>query len=270
MIVSFNKYHGTGNDFILIDNRKKLFKANTKTIQHLCDRHFGIGADGLMLLQNKNGFDFEMVYYNSDGIEGSMCGNGGRCLVAFAKHLGIIKDKAHFIATDGEHIANIILSKKTLAGNIYVPSEIVKLKMSDIQSTELIQKKYFINTGSPHYIVFVKDVEKIDVFREGKKLRYSKPFHPTGTNVNFVEEMKGYLFVRTYERGVEDETFSCGTGVTASALAYVLKNTLNIKKIDIKTKGGQLKVYFKKEKKLFKDIWLEGPATLVYSGILEI
>jgi len=264
MIISFNKYHGTGNDFILIDNRNKTFNGDQKLIQHLCHRRFGIGADGLMLLQNKSGYDFEMIYYNADGGEGTMCGNGGRSIVAFAKHLGIVANQAKFIAADGEHFAEVISNNST------EKTEIIRLHMADVSKTEIINNNYFINTGSPHYILFVKDIENFDVFSEGKKLRYDEAFKPGGTNVNFVEEKKDYLFVRTYERGVEDETYSCGTGVTASTLAFALKNNTSLNQVNIKTKGGDLKVYFKKEKNTFTQIRLEGPATFVYSGIFEI
>jgi len=271
MIISFNKYHGTGNDFILIDNRNNTFELDTASVKHLCDRRFGIGGDGLMLLQSKANYDFEMIYYNSDGNIGSMCGNGGRCIVAFAKHLGLIRNKTVFLASDGEHLAEILDNTDILKNNsLNEKVELVKLKMNDVNKIDLINDNYFINTGSPHYIKFVKYLENIDVYNEGKKIRYSEPFKPGGTNVNFVELNQDYIFVRTYERGVEDETYSCGTGATASTIATALKTNNVQSSLNIKTKGGNLRVYLKKNDSGFSDIWLEGPATFVYSGVLEI
>jgi len=270
MILSFNKYQGTGNDFILVDNRNNTFNLDTKAVRHLCDRRFGIGGDGLMLLQNKPGYDFEMIYYNSDGNIGSMCGNGGRCIVAFAKHLGLIRNKTVFWGSDGEHLAEILKFTDHSTNPLKEKIELVKLQMQDVNKIELVNGNYFINTGSPHYIKFVKDFENTDVYNEGKKIRYSDAFKPGGTNVNFVELNTDHIFVRTYERGVEDETYSCGTGVTASTIATALKLNKTEDIQNIKTKGGDLKVYYKKKNESFTDIWLEGPATLVYSGIIEI
>ncbi|MFN4234668.1 MAG: diaminopimelate epimerase [Bacteroidia bacterium] len=265
MQIKFYKYQGTGNDFIIIDNRKEKFPiSNTNLVAFLCDRKFGIGADGLMLLQNKKGYDFEMVYYNSDGNPSSMCGNGGRCLVAFAYHLGVIKKKAKFLAVDGEHEAEII----TKDGN----SLQVKLKMQDVRNIEKIKNDLFLNTGSPHYIKFVKNLSSFNVFEEGKKIRYSNKFKKEGTNVNFLEFKNNCLHVRTYERGVENETLSCGTGVTAAALAYAyLNDRKKIKSLTVETPGGILKIHFNKiSKESFNDIWLEGPATLVFEGKIKV
>lgn len=265
MQIKFYKYQGTGNDFIIIDNRKKKFPiSNSNLVAFLCDRKFGIGADGLMLLQNKKGYDFEMVYYNSDGNPSSMCGNGGRCLVAFAYHLGVIKKKAKFLAVDGQHEAEII-SKD---GN----SLQVKLKMQDVTKIEKIKNDLFLNTGSPHYIKFVKNLSSFNVFDEGKKVRYSNKFKNEGTNVNFLEFKNNCLHVRTYERGVENETLSCGTGVTAAALAYAyLNNKKKIKNLLVDTPGGILKIHFNKiAQESFNDIWLEGPATLVFEGKIKV
>lgn len=257
MTITFYKYQGTGNDFIIIDNRNLIFDRKNKTlIEKLCHRKFGIGADGFMLLQNRTGYDFEMVYYNADGNESSMCGNGGRCIVDFARELKIIKDKAHFIAIDGEHEAH-------LKGNS------VSLKMNDVKNIEIHPDFYFLNTGSSHYVEFVKDIEHVDVFEKGKEIRYNDRFKKEGTNVNFVEiKEDNQLFVRTYERGVENETLSCGTGVTASALAASLKeNKSSRNSFNIKTLGGDLTVKFKKNKgDSFSDIWLEGSAILVFKG----
>ncbi len=260
MEISFYKYHGTGNDFIIIDNRNLKFnRADNTVVAKLCDRRFGIGADGLMLLQNKEGYDFEMVYYNSDGNESSMCGNGGRCIVGFAKSLGLVKKISHFIAVDGEHEA-------------IVKPGIISLKMKDVDEVELNADYFFLNTGSPHYVTFIDDAASYNVFEEGKKIRNNDRFKGSGTNVNFIEKQNNYLFVRTYERGVEGETYSCGTGVTAAALTAAIKNVSTAKDYcNIKTLGGNLKVTFHKhEDNSFTDIWLEGPAEFVFKGEINI
>lgn len=260
MTISFSKYQGTGNDFIIIDNRDLKFnRADNALVARLCDRRFGIGADGLMLLQSKIGYDFEMVYYNSDGNESSMCGNGGRCIVEFARTLGLVKDKAHFLATDGEHEA-------------VVKPGFISLKMNNVSKVEMNAAFSFLNTGSPHYVSFVNDVKNYNVFEEGKKIRNNERFSEKGTNVNFVEKDLNDLFVRTYERGVEGETYSCGTGVTAAALVAALKNVSTGQDYcDVKTLGGNLKVKFKMHADhSFTDIWLEGPATFVFNGEIAI
>jgi len=258
MKISFSKYHGTGNDFILIDDRENKIHLSQSSIAQLCHRRFGIGADGLILLRNKNGCDFEMVYYNSDGNESSMCGNGGRCITAFANRLGTINDKAVFSAIDGMH-------QSLVTGND--PFE-VKLKMSDVDGTETRDDLVILDTGSPHVVMFVDDVSAMDVTGEGRKIRNSERFRTKGTNVNFVAISGGKLIVRTYERGVEDETLSCGTGVTASVLAAAVKMKINPDAgvADVQTPGGKLKVYFEKNGSGFKNIWLEGGATFVYQG----
>lgn len=260
MTYTFYKYQGTGNDFIIIDNRDMSFNRNDNTlVAKLCDRRFGIGADGLMLLQNKPGYDFEMVYYNSDGNESSMCGNGGRCIVAFAHKLGLLNKRARFTAIDGEHEA-------ILKGGQ------ISLKMADVNEVEKSNDFYFLNTGSPHYVRFVNNIEHYNVFEEGKKVRYSERFKEKGTNVNFIEKQNSSLFVRTYERGVEGETYSCGTGVTAAALIAALTNTAtSTENCAIKTLGGNLNVRFKrKSENSFDNIWLEGPATFVFKGEIEL
>jgi diaminopimelate epimerase len=256
MIFSFSKYHGTGNDFILVDDRTKTFPAdNAELIEHLCDRRFGIGADGLMLLRKHPSYDFEMVYFNSDGKYGSMCGNGGRCIARFATDIGAItKDHVHFIASDGPHEA--IIGKNT-----------VKLKMSDVEDIEAGEGFFYLNTGSPHYVKIEMNVPELDVYTKGRKIRYSDRFAKEGTNVNFVEANPEGIFVRTYERGVEDETFSCGTGVTASALVASMIGVAGAgKSCKVKTRGGNLLVHFEKSGNSFKNIWLEGPATYVFKG----
>ena len=256
MALNFYKYQGTGNDFILIDNRDLKFPAdNANLIHRLCDRRIGIGADGLILLQNHADFDFEMKYYNSDGREGSMCGNGGRCIVDFARHLGVISNKTTFLAPDGPHEAHLENNQ-------------VHLKMGNVGAIERLAKNYFLNTGSPHYVQFVDNVIEYDVFNRGKNIRYSKSFFREGTNVNFVELLdKNQIFVRTYERGVEEETLSCGTGVTASALIASQKGYTS--PINVKTLGGELQISFEANGESFSNIYLIGPATLVFKGEME-
>src|ERR1035437_6246172 len=260
MKFEFYKYHGTGNDFILIDNRKLKVKLNMKEIAHLCHRHFGIGADGLMLLQNKKSFDFEMVYYNSDGNESSFCGNGSRCIVAFAKELSVIKKlETRFIATDGTHTAKIL-------------GDIISIKMNDVTNIEVTPDHYYLNTGSPHYVQFTSGVKSADIVAEGRNIRYSDRFKKEGVNVNLAEKNGKGIYVRTYERGVEDETLSCGTGVTASALAASIHGVSTAENHSkILTQGGELTVRFHRGKgNSFTDIWLEGPATFVFKGEIKL
>lgn len=255
----FYKYQGTGNDFILLDNRNKEIQISNENIKLLCDRRFGIGADGLMLLELEPGVDFKMVYYNSDGNESSMCGNGGRCISAFAKKLGIISDKARFLAIDGMHEVN-------------VQENYVSLKMNDVKSIEKGDGFYYLNTGSPHYVKSVYDVKNFNVYDEGKKIRNSDRFIAEGTNVNFIEKIEDAIFVRTYERGVENETLSCGTGVTAAALVAAVSGLANSKNnCSIFTLGGSLNVKFDRVlESNFYNIWLEGPAEFVFEGKIEI
>jgi diaminopimelate epimerase len=251
----FYKYQGAGNDFIILDNRKMTFEAdNISLIAHLCDRRFGIGADGLMLLQDHLPFDFEMRYFNSDGMEGSMCGNGGRCMVAFANHLKIIGESTRFLAVDGVHEAHL-----TDDGDI-------SLRMSDVSYIEWEDDEFYLNTGSPHFVRFVDTLENMDVVAEGRKVRYNDRFREKGTNVNFVKLGNGEITVYTYERGVEDETLACGTGITASALCAALKTGKMIDSFDVKAKGGNLRVSFEKQEVGFTHIRLKGPATYVFEG----
>lgn len=259
MIINFSKYEGAGNDFIIIDNRTNYFdKSDHDLINKLCDRKFGIGGDGLMLLQDSGKYDFEMIYYNSDGFEGSMCGNGGRCIAAFAYHREIIDTYGRFVAVDGEHEAVII------------SPEFVKLRIGDVKRVEVGDDFYFMDTGSPHYICFKENLESLDVYTEGRKIRYNERFKTQGTNVNFVELRNNALFVRTYERGVEDETLACGTGITASAIAAALKLDIDQCEFNIKALGGDLKVSFNRNHSRFDNIWLEGPAKKVFEGTIEI
>jgi diaminopimelate epimerase len=266
MKIPFSKYHGAGNDFIMIDNTKLIFKnllASSELIAKLCHRRFGIGADGLILINNSRDSDFEMIYYNSDGNTGSMCGNGGRCSVAFAHALNRISEKTIFSTSDGMHHAEIISQNEV--------TTFVKLQMQDVKNFKKVNDCFIIDTGSPHCVLFTKDVEKMDVFSEGKKIRYSKEFKEKGINVDFAEFMGDHIFVRTYERGVEDETLSCGTGVTATAIAANELDLVNANSCSLKTPGGELKVYFSKTAALsYSDIWLEGPTVCVYKGEIEI
>jgi diaminopimelate epimerase len=276
MTIPFYKYQGTGNDFVMIDQREKQYlnKTDTEIIRQLCDRRFGIGGDGLMFLQHKEGYDFEMVYFNADGTEGSMCGNGGRCLTAFAHFLGVFNEKCTFIAIDGAHEAIVKKGRKSahLGKSLWV-----ELKMIDVPFKGIEQgNDYFLmNTGSPHYVVFTEDLTDIDVYENGRAIRYSERFAKEGVNVNFVEIIKKGknkgIEVATYERGVEDETFSCGTGVTAAAIAYHLKNGAATE-VPILTKGGQLEVKFSKntEGGAFENVWLCGPATQVFKGSIKV
>lgn len=259
MQLHFYKYQGTGNDFILIDNRKNEIDLTTEQIKWLCDRRFGVGADGLMMLEIEPGADFKMVYFNSDGNESSMCGNGGRCISAFAKKIGVINDRAKFIAIDGVHEA-------------VIHEGFVSLKMNDVKSIEKNEDHFYLNTGSPHYVKFVEDVNQYNVFEEGKKIRYNDRFAAEGTNVNFIEKKDDVVFVRTYERGVEGETLSCGTGVTASALVAAINGIATGKNYcKISTLGGDLRVKFDKVLETnFYNIWLEGPAEFVFEGQIEI
>lgn len=254
--MEFYKYQGTGNDFVMIDNRNLVFpKNNNDLIAKMCDRRFGIGADGLILLENDENADFKMVYYNSDGSESTMCGNGGRCLVAFAHFLKIFEGKAVFNAIDGLHEAEI-------------NNGTVKLKMIDVSEVKRIDDNFELNTGSPHFVKFVDEVEKMDIFTEGKNIRHSETYKEKGINVNFVTPIsETEIFVRTYERGVEDETYSCGTGVTASALSYFQNH--DKEELNIKTLGGNLKVYAQKNAQGYQNIWLEGPAEQVFKGIFK-
>lgn len=259
MLIHFYKYQGTGNDFIILDNRKNIFDFSKKQVAFLCDRRFGIGADGLMLLNTHSAYDFEMKYYNADGRESSMCGNGGRCLVKFAAEMGIIKTNYHFLAIDGGHEGSI------------ETNGLVALKMHDVDTIHSEYRKHILNTGSPHYVELTENVMGMDVVARGRAIRYSNEFKNEGINVNFVEQTdeEDRIIVRTYERGVEDETYSCGTGVVAAALVcYHNENGYNY--VDVQTKGGMLNVEFDKMDDSYKNIWLTGPATKVFEGEVEI
>ena len=260
MLLTFYKYQGTGNDFIMVDNRLNSFpKENTQLIEQLCDRRFGIGADGLILLENHTTYDFKMVYFNSDGNESSMCGNGGRCLVAFAKQLGIIEATAEFEAVDGYHYAKII------------GDDLVSLQMKDVDRIAVHQDYSFLNTGSPHHVQLVSNLKNLDVKTEGAKIRYSDLYGKAGSNINFVHQLENDIFaVRTYERGVEDETLSCGTGATAVAIAMHQTGKTNNNIIDLNVEGGKLKVQFDVDNEKYTNVFLIGPATFVFEGTIDL
>lgn len=254
MTVEFYKYHGTGNDFVLIDNRSLFFdKNNTELISKICSRHFGVGADGLILLENDNLYDFKMIYFNSDGKQTSMCGNGGRCIISFAKKLNIIDDKANFMAIDGIHEG-------------IINNNLIKIKMNTVSEIQNINTGFLLDTGSPHFVKFCDSIDNINVFEFGRELRNNKEISEDGVNVNFTEVIdNSSIKVRTYERGVENETLSCGTGVIASALSAYKKGLVDTNRININTLGGELFVSFEFNN-IYKNIWLEGPAIEVYKG----
>jgi diaminopimelate epimerase len=256
-LIYFHKYQGTGNDFVMIDDRENKFDLHDHAfVKHVCDRRFGVGADGLILLRLSAEAHFEMVYYNSDGNLSSMCGNGGRCIARFAQSLGIIDSHCTFMAADGPHQAE--LNEKE-----------VSLKMKDVNEAESNDGFYFLDTGSPHYIEYKNNLEAVNVFAEGQSIRYNSRFKGKGTNVNFVEFLNGILNIRTYERGVEDETLSCGTGVTASALAHAIHEKFNsgTHSVNLQTPGGMLKVKFDFDgRQAFSNVYLIGPAEFVFQG----
>lgn len=258
MTIGFSKYQGTGNDFIIIDNRDLRFPKNdTKLISRLCHRKFGIGADGLILLETHITADFKMVYYNADGKQSSMCGNGGRCVVAFAKALQIISHKTSFEAVDGMHHATI-------------EGDQVSLQMGDVDQILLAKDYVFLDTGSPHHIVLKEDVARVNVPKEGAAIRYSELYGKAGSNVNFVQQIEDDIYaVRTYERGVEDETLSCGTGVTAVAIAMHKLGLTKKNEVRLQVEGGSLTVSFNKTEEMYSQIFLKGPATFVFNGELS-
>ncbi len=255
--IPFVKYHGAGNDFILIDQRetKYITTEETEKVRQLCDRHLGIGADGLMLIQYCDDFDFEMIYFNPDGSLGMFCGNGARCIVAFAKALGVIRNKARFKAADGSHFAFIL------------EDNWVELKMGDVTDIETVENDFFLNTGTDHYVTFVEDAYQIDVNTEGKKIRNNERFKTAGVNVNFVSESENGFRIATFERGVEAETLACGTGITAAAICFAIKKEQKVRfPIKIQAKGGNLEVRFEKKEDTYSELWLCGPTKKVYDG----
>jgi diaminopimelate epimerase len=262
--VHFYKYQATGNDFVLIDNRSGKYSFSNEEIVKICDRRFGVGADGLIFIEKHPTLDFDMVYFNSDGSQ-SLCGNGSRAAVHMAAELGLLETKTKFNAYDGAHDAELL------------EDGIVRLKMNDVEQVIKSTGEYFINTGSPHHLRFVSDVNSYPVVEEGKKIRYSEGYSPEGTNANFIQLLgKNKIAVRTYERGVEDETFSCGTGVTAAALASSLQGYTS--PISVQVRGGELSVEFETINfgpsgslpSAFRNIFLIGPAKMVFQGDLEL
>ena len=260
MQLEFYKYQGTGNDFVMVDNRSYFFpKENIELIAHLCNRRFGIGGDGLILLENDTDTDFKMVYYNSDGNQSSMCGNGGRCLVAFAKELGVIENKTTFIATDGLHHATIS------------DDGLVSLQMIDVIDVKVNPDYVFMNTGSPHHVQMVDDLENYNIKENGARIRYGHLYGKEGSNINFVKQVDDTTFsLRTYERGVEDETLSCGTGATAVAIAMNVLGNTDASAVNLNVQGGKLIVSFDRYDNIFTKVTLKGPAEFVFKGTIEI
>ena len=260
MQLEFYKYQGAGNDFVMIDNRNGQFpKDNIQLVAHLCDRRFGIGGDGLILLENDSETDFKMVYYNSDGNQSSMCGNGGRCLVAFAKNLNVIEDQTTFIATDGLHHAT------------FEDNGLVSLQMIDVPEIAIKKEYSFLNTGSPHHVQIVEDLEHYNVKDNGAAIRYGELYGAAGSNINFVKKIDDTTFkLRTYERGVEDETLACGTGATAVAIAMNATGETNATAINVDVEGGKLVVSFEKNDGVYTNVFLKGPAEFVFKGTIEV
>lgn len=256
MNLNFYKYQGTGNDFVMIDNRTKIFpKQNTDIISRICDRHFGIGADGLILIENDEQFDFKMIYFNADGSQ-TFCGNGARCAVAFAKKLDLIDDKTTFLAVDGSHFAEI-------------KNDIISLQMIDVDEIKVHDNAVFMYTGTQHHIEIVDELETYPVFENGKKIRNS--YKEPGSNVNFAQQLNDHTFrVRTYEKGVENETMACGTGVTAVAIAMHKTNKTTSNIISLPVEGGLLKVSFDEKNGIYKNVFLKGPAQFVFKGEIFI
>lgn len=258
MNLSFFKYQGAGNDFVLIDNRQEKIQLSTTQIAHLCNRKFGVGADGLMLLELDDTSDFKMVYFNSDGNESTMCGNGGRCIAAFAHHLGLVGNTMEFVAIDGLHKATINTDST------------VSLHMTDVTNIKHADNYIFLDTGSPHVVKWVENLEHFDVYNQGKALRNSDVFKPGGSNVNFISKNEHGINIRTYERGVEDETLACGTGVTAAAIVSVGKQTGNFT-VNVTAIGGELQVTFhKKDEQNIENIVLTGDAKMVFKGQIHL
>lgn len=260
MKLIFHKYQGTGNDFVMIDNRKNDFpKENIKLIEHLCDRRFGIGGDGLILLENDSQTNFKMVYYNSDGNQSTMCGNGGRCLVAFAKSLNVIKNQATFNAIDGLHNATID------------QNGIVSLQMQDVSEIKIETDYIYLNTGSPHHVTMVENLPLYNVKENGSRIRNSDLYGKVGSNINFATQITDNEFkIRTFERGVEDETLSCGTGATATAIAMHATNKTKSNSIKINVEGGNLEISFDFIDNKYINVFLKGKAKFVFAGEIKI
>ena len=259
MEINFSKYNGAGNDFILIDDRDNFINDNKLLISYLCDRHFGVGADGLIILKESNNCDFEILHYTSDGNLGSLCGNGSRCAVLFAYNKGIIGRKTVFKAFDGIHSAEIL------------DDELIKMEMN--VNSDIVSNSYgtWLDTGSPHLVIEKDDIDKLDVNNEGRLIRYSDFYKKEGVNVNFIEKISDDQFkIRTYERGVENETLACGTGSTASAICMNFLGRTKSGKITMKCKGGDLNVQFNSSNKGYEEISITGPAKLVFDGRIKV
>lgn len=256
--IPFYKYNGTGNDFIMIDNRSEIFdRSNTILINQMCQRHFGIGADGLILLENEDGFDFKMVYFNSDGNQSTMCGNGGRCIIRFAHDLKIISNETNFMAIDGPHLGT-------------VNEDFISLKMQNVTHIKVDDYRCELDTGSPHYVAFKEQLPGKEFVQEAGDIRRNPPYTKEGINVNFAVVKNGSVTMRTYERGVEDETLACGTGATAVAISAFHTGKVDTKSVPVEVVGGQLNVSFDASNKEYTNIWLTGPATFVFKGEIDI
>jgi diaminopimelate epimerase len=262
VILRFSKFHGTGNDFVMIDGRNQdIALLDNRVIRSLCERRFGIGADGLIILEDSSSFDFRMRYFNADGKEGTMCGNGGRCITAFAHELGLTSRDAMFEGIDGVHSSTIL------------PNGEIRLRLKDVDGIRWMEDGYIIDTGSPHFVRFVEQLNELDVLGEGREIRMQGRFGDRGINVNFVEtgSSPNRISVRTYERGVESETYSCGTGVAAAAICAYYHFKSDIFSYHVHTRGGNLNVAFKEQHHTsFRDVHLTGPALHVYDGTIEV
>jgi|TARA_B100001094_G_scaffold301698_1_gene328231 diaminopimelate epimerase len=259
MKINFSKFNGAGNDFIIIDNRNNSIDYNSSLIKHICDRNFGIGGDGLILINESDLYDFEILHYTSDGQIGSLCGNGSRCAISFAYKNNIIGKKTVFEAFDGIHNAEII------------DEELVKMEMKI--NSKIIENEYgtWLDTGSPHLIIEKENIDELDVNNLARKIRYNEYYKENGVNVNFIEKISDETFkIRTYERGVENETLACGTGSTASAICmnYLGNSDSNI--ITMKCRGGNLKVEFNSSDQTFTNISITGPAIKVFEGTIIV
>ena len=255
-LMKFFKYQATGNDFIIIDNYGKEIKLTSDQVKKICDRRFGVGADGLILLEEKEGYDYSMIYYNSDGNKSTFCGNGSRCLAHFAHKKKLFKHKAHFFANNSNYLA-------------FIQKGLISIKMPNISNFKINDDgTIFIDSGSPHVVLFRKNVNKIDVINLGREIRYSEMYSQNGVNINFVEEINKSLNVRTYERGVENETLSCGTGAVAAVIASHINGLIESGNVNVKTKGGDIKVSYNYDLNLYKDIYLSSDVSLVFYGEL--
>ncbi len=261
MWIDFTKYHGAGNDFVIInkEHNPEFPDEDQELISQMCDRHFGIGADGLITIDKCQEADFRMIYYNADGQPGSLCGNGTRCAVHYAHSLKWFGVSGQVLAADGLHKA------------YYRDADFIEIQMNDPNILTFSQTEIVIDTGSPHYIEWVDRYNGLDLFSRGRTIRYSAPFKKAGINVNFVLDRGEDIEVRTYERGVEDMTLACGTGCTAAAIAWAIKNNMSGPvSLPVKVPGGQLQVRFNMISNKPVEIWLGGPAVKVFKGAWKL